>query len=276
MRWESGALPSARHLQRLRETLDISIELMDELVLTAVSTVDHRLKVQGSREIARIGWSLHNTLSEMLALDVRSIPIQNTRHEGTPEGWLPVMEALPDTWRILTRAQSVVGNWHVVPLTPSATERLRKGMLVDSEITLADVETLDLPGCVNIVISAFVLDQAERTPEAFRLLFESMLDFFTQLAERGVFLDRVLAATWTPTSQLLCRRLGFVEVGEITEGADRIPVVEVRARDVFARPELQRFRRLRELYEDKGTAKPSFDGPLGPRLVSRNSANSIA
>jgi transcriptional regulator with XRE-family HTH domain len=271
MRWESGAQPSARHLLRLREILDISIDLMDELVLTAVSTVDHRLKVRGSREIAHIGWSLRHTLAEMLALDLRSIPIQGTRHEGTLEGWLPVLEALPDTWRILTRAQSVVGSWHVVPLTPSATERLRKGVLIDSEITLADVETLDLPGCVNMLICAFVLDHAERTPEAFRLLFESMLDFFTRLADREVFLDRILAATWTPTSQLLCRRLGFVEAGALTEGAHRIPVVEVQARDVFARPELQRFTRLRTLYETTGAAKPSLDGPLGPRLVSRNS-----
>jgi transcriptional regulator with XRE-family HTH domain len=264
LRWEAGAQPCARHMLRLREVLDIPIDLMDELVLAMVSEADPRPRIVGAAELPRLGWDLRRALAEMLALDQRTLAIEGTRHEGTVEGWLPVLEALPESWRLLVQGGAVVGNWHIVPLTPAAAERMRAGQLYDCQITLPDVETLDLPGRCDLLICAFVLDPAARTPETFRLLFDSLIDAIGRLAAREVFADRLLAATWTPASQLLCRRLGFEEVAALVEGDRRIPVVEARTAEVLALPEMRRFERLRGLYE----AGVRRVGRAGPRLVA--------
>ena len=237
-RWETGELPSARHMTGLRAALDLTITEMDALVLAHVAGDGTRMRGEGPGILDRVGWSYGDLLDRVLDLELRATGIEGARFNGTSATWSAIFEALPESWRVLTRGDRVVGVWHLVPLRPPAYAAFRAGRLADGDIGTDDIETLDLPGAFDATLCSVAIDRSVRSPRTFALLVSSLLEVVTGFADRGIELRSICAQAWTPSVMLLCRRLGFQEVATLIDAPWPVPVLETRVARLLSHPAL--------------------------------------
>lgn len=239
-RWESGELPGARHMTGLRAALDLTIDDMDVLVLGQLAGDDARYRIEGTSVLDRLDWDHGELLSRILDLEVRATGIEGQRHCGTVAELSRIFEALPDSWRVLTSGGQVVGVWHILPLSPGAFEDLRAGRIGEGEVTLSDVETLDVAGVIDVSLSSVAIERSVRSARTFALVIGSLAEVTTDLIRRGVSLRRVCVQAWSPQTLLLCRRLGFRQVGTLSGVPTTVPILEAEVGALLAHPALAR------------------------------------
>ena len=217
-RWECGSRPLTRHMPALREALGISLEEMDRIMLSMLRNGGQQLRIEGPEFLEARGLS-HGWLAEtLLAMDRRLISDHPALGVHEPEQWAPVFRALPDTWRVLTHRGEIVGNWHFTPLPPGALDEMSAGRLLESQIRLEHLVTLDLPGRVDINVTALVIEPAYRQGRGLILLLQSLCAQLCHLARNGVRFGRIGAIASTPQSVPLCRRLGMEPVRDMGNG----------------------------------------------------------
>ncbi|TVP75557.1 MAG: helix-turn-helix domain-containing protein [Puniceicoccaceae bacterium] len=213
-RWESGSLPRSRHLPALRAALGIPLDEMDRIMLELIRDGD--LRIEGPEFLEARGLS-HGWLAEtLLAMDRRLIDIHPALGVHDPDQWAPVFEALPNCWRLLTHRGEIIGNWQFVPLAPGIQEEMRAGRVLDSQIRLDHLVTLDLPGEFDMNVTAMVLEPSYRMGKGLVMLLRSFLEQVCELAHRKVFFSSISANAWTPEAILLCQRLGMHASGKVT------------------------------------------------------------
>ena len=215
-RWESGSRPLTRHIPALRAALGIPIEEMDRIMLDLIRDRDGGLRIEGPEFLQARGLS-HRWLAEtLLEMDRRLIDTHPALGVHDPDQWAPIFAALPDSWRLLTHRGNVVGNWQFVPLAPGMHDAMRAGRLLESEIRLDHLVSLDLPGEYDVNITAIVIEPDHRHGPGLVSLLRSLAEQFCHLAGRGVRVSRIGANAWTPESVLLCRRPGMRPVGKVS------------------------------------------------------------
>lgn len=246
-RWESGDLPSVRHLTRIRSILGIAINEMDELILDAISGEDHKVRVEGPSVLDRLNLTYDELLTTIMELELRATGIDDPTATGTATFWSMIFEALPDSWRVLTRGNRIVGIWHMVPLVPSAYEDFRTGKLSDGQLELRHVESFDLPGKFNVSLCSVVIDRPTRNQASFALMLTSLLETIQQLAERDVVFEKVCLQAWSPHVTILCHRLGFREVGSRAHALGRVSILEGQAAEILAHPALAKIQNRQSL-----------------------------
>lgn len=248
-RWERYERPAIHYLVPIREVLDIPIELMDELVLEAMTREENGLRIEGPSFLERVEIDYVQLARELIALDYRTIGHEEEAFEGEAEQWAEVFEALPDTWRLLTKGREIVGNWQFTPLKPDAFAAAKDGSLLDSEISLDNIDDMQFPCVCNAYVPAVICDGQYRVGRSFKNLFDSMFEVLTKLAVNEVFLNEVCVAAWSPASVKLSERLGLRKVGYHRKSAATVPIYVGQMREILCVPELQRFERLRQLYD---------------------------
>lgn len=237
-RWENGDLPSARHMIGLRRALDITVEEMDELVLDHVTNGDTNLRIEDKSALARHRWTYGDLVGRVLDLERKTIGVSDPRYCGNLDAVTDIFSANPDSWRVLTRGNAVVGVWNILPLGPLAYDDIRSGLRGDGEVSLRDIETLELPGTIDVVLSSMAIDESIRTPKAFALLMRSLLSVTCSLATRGVVLRSICVHAWNPKMVPLCRRLAFREVGAVAGVSHDIPILETDFSSLIRQPAL--------------------------------------
>lgn len=248
-RWErDGVPPAARYMPALREVLDIPLSLMDEACLAALSPARPMLRVEGEEYMRRTGKDYAALLTEIIAFDIRNFRITDLADEGTVEQWAPIHEMMPETWRLLTLGERIVGNWHIVPLDDAAYARAKAGDLRDGEISVDAVALISFPGLYNAYLSSFALDPPYRHGRPFQMLFNSLLDCLSRFASDGIFFREILTPGFTIEGRKLLERLGFERIG-LYAGRSDIPLYAAATRVLVARPELGRHEYLQQLYE---------------------------
>lgn len=237
-RWESGDLPSARHMVNLRQVLGITVAEMDELVLKHVMSGNGNLQFEGQSALAKYNWTYHDLVDRVLELERKTIGVSDSRYSGTPEVVSELFAANPDSWRVLITGNEVVGVWNILPLSPLAYDDIRSGRRGDGEISLRDIETLDLPCTVDAVLASIAIDQSIQTPRAFALLMRSLLSVMCSMASRGVNLRSICTHAWNAKMIPMCRRLEFQEVGAVGSTVDGIPIFEAEFSTLVRHPAL--------------------------------------
>ena len=208
-RWENGSRPLARHIPVLREALDIPIQEMDRIILETIRDQNGGLRIEGGEYLRERGLS-HRWLAEtLLAQDKRLIGTSSTIGVQDPDQWASIFEALPDSWRLLTCRDEIIGNWHYLPTIPGVVEELRTGRLLDGDLRLEHATSLDLPGTLEIYFTALTLEGEFRRTTAIMMMLRSIVASLIQLAERGIYFSRITALACTPQAILLCQRLGM-------------------------------------------------------------------
>jgi transcriptional regulator with XRE-family HTH domain len=247
-RWErDGVLPAARHMPALRQALDLSLRDLDEACLEALGAPGEVLRVESVDHLSRTGKSFEALLDEIIALDIRNLRIEDVHDEGTSEQWIPIHESMPDTWRLLTCGDRVVGNWHIVPLDAATFERAKCGGLRDGEITIDKLDFISFPGFYNAYLSSYVLDPPYRYGRPFQMLFDSLAECLIRFAVSGVFFREVCTPAFTIEGRKMCERLGFEAIGSYRT-RPQTPIFLTPVRKLVDRPEFARFPYLSQLY----------------------------
>lgn len=205
------------------------------------------LRIEGPEFLLARGLT-HGWLAEtLLAMDRRLIDTHPCLGVHDPAQWAPVFAALPATWRLLTHRGTIVGNWHFLPLAPGVHDEMRAGRLLDSQLGLEHLTTLDLPGRCDINVTALVLEPAWRDGNGLIMLLRSLCAQLCHLAGSGIHFDRIGAIAWTPQSVLLCRRLGMQAVRGIGDGGGVFFEAQIHAlTDPIGLPEYAELRTLHE------------------------------
>lgn len=239
-RWEAGDLPSVRHLTRIRSVLGIGITEMDALVLAALAGDDHSVRVEGPSVLDRLDLTYKGLLEIIMALELRATGIDDPLVTGTIDFWSAIFEALPESWRVLTRGNRIVGIWHMIPLSIAAYTAFREGSLSEGQLQIDHVESMDFPGVFDVSLCSVVIDRSARNQASFALILTSLLETIEDLARRDVALRSVCVQAWTPHVAIMCRRLGFREVRSLTHRIGEISILEAEVIDILAHPALAR------------------------------------
>lgn len=247
-RWErDGAVPAGRHMRALRAALGIPLPDLDAACLESMIGAPAKLRIEGTEHLARTGKSIEAFTAELLALDARNLRIEDPRDLGAVEQWAPIFEAMPDTWRLLTLGEAIIGYWHLLPLTREALSLVRAGKLRDGGIDWERIELIAFPGRYHGYLSSFVADPPYRYGKPFQAMVDSLVDTLARLAEGGVLFEEMLTPGFTREGRKLLDRLGFACVGAYAGRAD-IPLYETTTAALLARPEFARCDYLRGFY----------------------------
>lgn len=247
-RWErDGVVPATRHMPALRQALDLSLRDLDEACLEALGAPGEILRVESVEHLARTGKSFEGLLEEIIALDIRNLRIEDMHDEGTTEQWIPIHESMPDTWRLLSCGDRVVGNWHIVPLDAANFECAKRGNLRDGEITIDKLDFISFPGLYNAYLSSYVLDPPFRYGRPFQMLFDSLAECLIRFAASGVFFREVCTPGFTVEGRKMCERLGFKIIGAYGSRPGT-PIYLTDVRTLVGKPEFARFPYLAQLY----------------------------
>jgi transcriptional regulator with XRE-family HTH domain len=219
--WERGDwLPGPQNVQSLARVLELPPERLEQLlVLQADGEVPlptaERLSVAGWREVLSWGWSEHDLLDHLLALDDEAFDPGGVER-GSVEHWAPIYAQVPECWRLVcSRPRHVVANWSFLPLAPDAYEAYRAGELLETEIGLDQLDLLLMPGLYRAVVIDFVIRPAWTTAGVRLLLFRSLFAALAELARLGIYFEEVAAHCHTLAGKGFCRSVGMAGVGEI-------------------------------------------------------------
>jgi TIR domain len=200
------------------------------------------LAVAGMEEVARWDWSGTDLLRALVRLDQELYGGETAPADELVALWTPMFTGHPETWRVLVDAPgSVVGYWHFVSLFDEDFARVRSGELVYAEITPDRLRMLELPGRYDLYFSGLGIQARYRTPQAFKLLFESLLEVVSSMARHSIFFESIWANGYTAEGVSLCRSLGLRQAaahrvrGQIFQGT----LTDLLDRPVFRlKPEL--------------------------------------
>jgi len=187
-----------------------------ELLVEAVRQRRHgrqSLEFVGLEATTTWGWSGADLLRRLIKLDHRLLGDDLTsEREGTVEQWAPVFLANPSSWTLLvSRPRDIVGYWMFVALSPVEFERARAGSLLDSEISVAKVQPLDVPGVYNLYF--VLLGVLPGFPGGGARLIDAFFTRLEEMASRGVFFREVIANAYTAEGKRICEGFGMERVG---------------------------------------------------------------
>lgn len=258
-RWEGGGLPQARYVPALRRALDLTIEEVDSLLLTQITRDAPRYRIEGCGYAARTGTGLDAVLGQLIDLDRKLIDPEAALSADAIARWVAIFEALPDSWRLLTLGDAIIGNWHFVPLDPETYARCRTGAFGDEDLRVEHLQSLDLPGRHDMYLAALILEPAHHDGRTMRLLLQSYCERLAALATRDVYFDRICASAWTPAAVVLCRRLGMEPVAQVPGGTARI--FEGMLPDVLEALKLPEATPVLDLYASVAAGRQGGPGP---------------
>jgi hypothetical protein len=223
--WERGEwLPGPQNIRLLARVLELPVERLERLLVVpagGAAQVGGQVPpaagptVAGWPEVLGWGWSAHDLLAHLVALDNEAFgcrqPAETLR--AVADRWAPIYAQVPDCWRLIcSEPGHVVANWTLLPLTAEAFEAYRAGELLESEIAVDHLELLVMPGLYRAVVIDFVIRPAWTTAQVRLLLFRSLVRAMAELARLGIFFEEAAAHTQTTAGRALCRGLGMRHV----------------------------------------------------------------
>ncbi len=86
------------------------------------------------KDLLALGWSVRKIIDELLALEYAMSPELTLEFSGTSDQWIPILEAHPETWRVLLNEERrIIANWHFVALGSADFKLAQTGRLLESQ-----------------------------------------------------------------------------------------------------------------------------------------------
>lgn len=95
------------------------------------------------------------------------------------------------------------------PITEKFYNEINSGTFDDTYVTPEDVEKYNRPGDYKLYVSSLCVHPKYNKTTAFRVVYESFLNIFENLAKKGIFISEMLADSATKRGAVLCRGLGM-------------------------------------------------------------------
>ena len=223
-RWERGKnRPTGRSLiETLKLEYSISQnELNDWFAEMAIQNLnlDKQYFIRGYEYLSAVGIDEEELLNRLIEIDVSLVPRLTLLDEGSPEQWAPIFHSSPFTWKLLTWGDQIVGYWHYLFLKDEHFERVKKGNLRDSEITLS---MLEYPSLVNtdnnykLYMIMIGVHGAHQHQGSGSKLVRSFVNEIDRFAANNVFISDFVAVAYTPQGLTLCNDFGMECIGRHT------------------------------------------------------------
>jgi hypothetical protein len=162
------------------------------------------------RDLLALGWTVRKIINELLELEYAMSPELTLDFSGTSDQWIPILDAHPETWRVLLNEERrIIANWHFVALGSKDFKRARNGRLLEREISADKVRHIDIPDFYNIYFVAAFIEPQARQLHTLQLFRTSILDHFLYLAKGGVFIDMLCTNAYSPSGEAFCNSFGL-------------------------------------------------------------------
>ena len=146
----------------------------------------------------------------LIDLDWGSIPGLVPEAEGTLEPWTELHAQLHDCGRLLVaEEETIAGYWLLAPLQPEAFARAAAGRLRDGELSLADVELPGPRGTLDVYLIVMTVAPGWANTVTRHRLVDSLFDHFAELADLGLYINRLCFCAYSLQSEALARSLGM-------------------------------------------------------------------
>ena len=201
-----------------------------------------------AEDVAAWGWSGERLLKELIKLDKKLLGDSlNEEREGTVAQWAPVFMAHTDGWILLaTSDRQIIGYFSFFALKDDAYQKAESGILLDSEVTTAATNALDVPGVYKAYF--ILLGALPEYPRAGARLLEAFFDQLEGLARHGVLFEEMLANAFTPDGKRICEGFGMTKVCDHRDFGE---VYRLRLNPWPERLSFKRWAELKALYEEK-------------------------
>lgn len=143
---------------------------------------------------------------------------------------------------------SVVGYAMLLPVSDETYARIRTGSFVDSNLTLDMVVRYGAPGIYHLYFASVVVHPGHRSAHLILTMMDAIADEFLTLANRGIFIDRMIADSVSRDGSKFCSLFGLERVHASDHKSDIYEVVCLPPRFRVPTPAL---RRLANAYREK-------------------------
>ncbi len=187
-----------------------------------ISMRQSALHVADIKDVMAWGWDEVRLLEELVKFDkdvndVTHIASEGAdKHEGSAPQWAPIFRHHPDTWRMLiSERETIAGYWHIAPLFDDDYQKIKSGLMFDSEITVDRIKIFELPGLYDVYLSQVcMLPDLRKRPGNIQFLFETFFDVLDKLSEHRIYITEVTANAVTEFGEALCKHFKMPSLKE--------------------------------------------------------------
>lgn len=181
------------------------------------------LTIESADWVIERGLTYEALLMLLLGLDYSSLPGLTALSSGTAETKAPVFEKSPETWGLVVfRETVIVGYWSCFSLSKKLVARLEQGAMLDSEITVAEIHSVQEPIAHKLYFEMFGVHPSFGANEKaiFRLLVRSLADFAARSRAAGIRVETIYANGFSERGAALCRAFGLRPFVGSKQGGD--------------------------------------------------------
>lgn len=109
-----------------------------------------------------------------------------------------------------TATGDLVGFFNTLPISDKFYNAILSGDFDDTTIDINEIKQYDMPGFYKLYLCSFCINPAYNTTTAFKVIYNSFIDFLLNLAsERDIFISDIIADGVTPKGASLCESIGM-------------------------------------------------------------------
>lgn len=161
---------------------------------------------------------------------------------------LQLLEGISESWRIIINEQSIpVGYWVFVALYEDVFETVKQGKFDERDITLSNIDFIDLPGTYKGYLLMSGVKPEARTAELVQLVYHSLAEHIEYLAEQDIFFDEICAVGSSQIGMASLKKMGMKVIATYQFGGQ---VFYLDMKDVKKNKFFTKFEKLIKFYED--------------------------
>jgi hypothetical protein len=185
---------------------DINVALLCRKPKTEKEIIDN-LKIMDIYDLLKAGWTLDNIISECIKLHYDTIEDLKDEHMSESNKWRLLYKERPDERKFLiNELNQMVGYCSFMPLFDDYYNKIKSGIMFDSEITTAMMPTL-IPGTYNIYYMSICIRTGYKRTMAIKKLFNALLEIFDELATYDIFINEICTLAYSNSGKSICETL---------------------------------------------------------------------
>jgi len=141
---------------------------------------------------------------------------------------------------------TVVGYSMLLPVTRETFETIRSGGFVDTALSPEMVVSFDAPGIYDLYFAAVAIHPDHRGGRLILRMMDVMVQDFIGLAERGIFIEKMLADVVSREGEKFCRLFGLKKVCVTNHSST---IYEVSGLPPTMRVTTEATKRLQDVYD---------------------------
>lgn len=113
-----------------------------------------------------------------------------------------------------TMTGKIVAYTNTAPITEECYEKIKSGTFLTTNITDDMILSYDMPYPYSLYFFSIVIHPNYQNTEIFSMLIKGLVDKFVKLADRGVFIKRMIADAVTLNGEKFCKLFGMKKIVE--------------------------------------------------------------